>query len=261
MKVAMMQPTFLPWQGYFELIHQSDRFVLGDDSQYSVSSYHQRNRLFVEAGKVVWYTVPVQKKESFGMALNRARTSDDRTWREKMWRQIRQNYAKAAYFAQVAPPVERWLLAPAESLAALNIGFIRLACELMGLRREFRLASELPMTQSRSGRVLELLRWCEADQYYCARGSFGYMQAEGLFPVEGIEVFFQNYVPRPYPQVGAKPDFVPYLSVLDALLNVGPEATLAMIAHGTGRWSTWSEMAAAGAVHAVNEDEPLQECL
>ena len=62
MKVAMMQPTFLPWLGFFELIYQSERFVLGDDSQYSHASYHQRNRLFVQAGQVGWFTVPVQKK-------------------------------------------------------------------------------------------------------------------------------------------------------------------------------------------------------
>lgn len=261
MKVAMMQPTFLPWQGFFELIYRSERFVLGDDSQYCLGSFHQRNRLFVEAGKVVWYTVPVQKKESFGLPLNRAKTAEDRPWREKMWRQIEMNYRKTPHFASIRPLVQSWLLTPAESVASQNIAFIRLACDLLGLRREFRLASELPATQSRSGRVIELLRWCEADQYYCARGSFRYMREEGRFPVEGIEVLFQDFNPRSYPQLSEKNGFVPYLSVLDALFNIGPEATLDMIVHGTERWHTWDEMLATADAIAVHDPEPCQESL
>lgn len=59
------------------------------------------------------------------------------------------------------------------------------------------------------------------------------MQAEGLFPLAGVEVVFQDYASKPYPQVGGKNGFVPHLSVLDALFNIGPEATSEMISHGT----------------------------
>ena len=61
MKVAMMQPTFLPWQGFFALISACDRFVLGDDYHYSAGSFHQRNRLFRNVDEVAWFTVPMQK--------------------------------------------------------------------------------------------------------------------------------------------------------------------------------------------------------
>ena len=73
MKVAMMQPTFLPWQGYFELIYQADCFIFLDDFQFSVQSYHQRNRLFVNRDQVGWYTVPVKKSNAF---LRKTKTED-----------------------------------------------------------------------------------------------------------------------------------------------------------------------------------------
>jgi hypothetical protein len=68
------------------------------------------------------------------------------------------------------------------------------------------------------------------------------MLSDGVFPVEGITVLFQDFNSRPYPQVGLPGSFAPYLSTLDALLNVGPEATLDLIRQGTVKWSTWEEM-------------------
>ena len=64
--IAMMQPTFLPWQVFFELILKSDKFIFLDDFQYSVQSHHTRNKLFVNKGQVDYYNVPVQKSKCFG---------------------------------------------------------------------------------------------------------------------------------------------------------------------------------------------------
>ena len=247
MNVAMMQPTFLPWQGFFELIYRSDRFVFCDDYQFSHYSYHHRNRLFLTADRVHWYTIPVEAKESIERPLNQVRIADRLPWRRKMWQQIRHNYCAAPFFRELSPRLEQWLLAPAESLAAQNISFIRMACDMMGIQREFRLSSSRPSDVSRSQRIVDLLRWCDAAHFLSAQGSFGYMKADGVLPVEGIEIRFQDYQPKPYPQVGSRKEFVPYLSVLDALLNVGPDATLALIAAGTERWLTWDDMAASGA--------------
>jgi len=242
MKVAMMQPAFLPWQGFFELIYKSDRFLILDDFQFSVQSYHQRNRLFVNKGQVDWYTVPVQKSVSFGEALNKVRINDNAPWRVKTWKRIQQNYSKASYYSLVAPLVQEWLFKKAESLAAQNIAFIELACDILDLRREILLSSQLPSATQRSERVAELLRLNTADSYYCAKGSFDYMLADGLFPLSDVTVLFQDFQPKAYPQIGSPNDFIPYLSVLDALMNISPEQTVELIAHGTTKWLTWDEM-------------------
>jgi len=242
-RVAIMQPTFLPWQGYFELIYQADRFVFADDAQFSHQSFHQRNRMFVNVkqGKVAWLSVPIQR-ESFRMPLNQARIAEAEPWRQKMWRQIEDNYARTPFFRPVAPAVKEWLLTPAESLAAQNIAFIRLACDLMGICREFRLTSTRSSGLSRSARAVDILRWCEADVYLSPRGSFGYMKSDGSFPVDGITALFQDFQPRPYTQTGFSGEFVPHLSVLDALFNEGPEVTLQLIRNGTPKWLAWDEM-------------------
>jgi hypothetical protein len=242
MKVGMMQPSFMPWQGFFELIVMSDIFIFLDDFQFSVQSYHQRNRLFVNKEQVDWYTAPVRKSLSFKAPLNQTRINEEVPWREKTWKRIQQNYAKAPYFSSVGPLFEQWIRVREPSLAAQNISFIRLVCRLLDIKREFRLSSEFAISTRSSQRVLDLLEQCEADTYYCARGSFRYMYEEGIFPVAHIDVLFQDFEPCAYTQIGSPRQFVPFLSIADALFNVGPGPTAEMVKGGTRTWQSWNEM-------------------
>ncbi len=241
-KVGMMQPSFMPWQGFFDLIVMSDTFIFLDDFQFSVQSYHQRNRLFVNKGQVDWYSVPVHKSLSFKAPLNETQINEKVPWREKTWKRIQQNYGKAPYFACVGPLFEQWIRVQEPSLAAQNISFIRLVCRLLKIEREFRLSSEFAISTASSQRVLDLLERCEADSYYCARGSFGYMYQEGIFPVSHINVLFQDFEPHPYTQIGSPHQFVPFLSIADALFNVGPGPTAEIVKAGTRAWQSWNEM-------------------
>jgi len=248
MNVAMMQPTFMPWQGFFELIGKADVFILLDDFQFSVKSWHQRNRLFAGRGKADWYTMPVDKKASFKAPLNAARINESVPWRENLWRRIRFTYARAPYFSALGPWVEAWLHRRHDSVADQNISLILWVAELLSIRPEIRYSSRLAGKSTRSEGVADLLRWCGATRYYSARGSFGYMREDGVFPVTDIEALFQDFVPRPYPQAANPAGFVPNLSVLDALFNVGPEKTAELVKKGTRRWLSWDEMTKGGPI-------------
>ena len=242
MNIGMMQPTFLPWLGYFELIDKSDTFIFLDDFQFSVQSYHQRNRLFVNKGQVDWYSVPIKKTLSYQMPLNKAQTNEDIRWRIKSWKRIQQNYGKARYFKAYEAAIEQWLLSTYSHLAEQNISFIKMICEIIGITRVFLKSSELASQKQRSERVVELLRWSNAHCYYCANGSFDYMFQDQIFPVSNIDVLFQNFNPKAYTQVGSPDNFFPYLCVLDALFNIGPDETAALIKGGTTEWATWEMM-------------------
>lgn len=242
MKVAMMQPAFLPWQGFFELIYSADCFIFLNDFQFSVQSYHQRNRLFTSSGKVGWYTVPVVKAASFGVSLNCALVDDSASWRKKMLKRLQHNYSRTPFFSAIFPVMEACLNAQAVSLADLNMVFIRSVLDLFGWKRELRFSSDLQSEAKRSSRVIELLHWCSATQYYSARGSFGYMCEDGLFPRADLEILFQDFVPAPHSQLGALGEFVPFLSVLDALFNIGPVETAKIASCGTSRWLKWNDM-------------------
>lgn len=242
MNVAMMQPTFMPWIGYFELIYKSDIFIILDDFQFIIQSWQQRNRLFVNKAQVDWYTVPVKKAESFLAPLNKTIINESVPWRKKMLKRIQQNYSKADYYNEIYPIVEKWLLTKRESLDEQNLLFITGVCQYLGINREFKRSSDYPSTSKRSKRVLDLLRWCSGNRYYCAKGSFGYMLEDNVFPVNDVEVLFQDFQHVPYAQVGSPKEFIPSLSIIDSLMNAGPSATHELIKQGTIRWLTWDEM-------------------
>ncbi len=241
MNVAMMQPAFLPWQGYFGLISRSDVFVLLDDFQFSLQSYHQRNRLFVDKGLVDWYTVPVDKKKSFKKPLNETEINYIIPWQQKIRKRIQQNYIHAPYYKEHYPFIEDWLMAKHNSLARMNTDFILQVCRWLGLNKEIVNSSTWPSKKQRSEKVLELLRINKAGKYLCANGSFKYMLDEGVFPVTDIDVAFQKYRVLPYSQINSD-DFIPSLSILDALFNVGADRTNELISRGNEEWIGWTDM-------------------
>lgn len=256
MRVSMMQPSFMPWQGFFDLIRQVDCFILLDDFQFSVQSYHQRNRLFVNPGQIDWYSVPVVKAISFQAPLNKAKIDEKGPWRKKMWKRVEQNYRKTPHYNDLAGSLEKWLLQPWDNLADQNMAFIHWVCDLLGYTPEFRMSSRHPGAEERSLRVVELLKWAGGDSYYSARGSFEYMKEDGVFPLPDIPVYFQHFIPQPYGQVGSPGQFVPYLSIVDALMNVGLAGTRDLIENSNAGWSKWDDMVSVTANDYTSATEP-----
>jgi len=239
MKVAMMQPTFLPWQGYFELIYQADCFIFLDDFQFSVQSYHQRNRLFVNSDQVDWYTIPIKKSNAFGSSLNNSKFDESRNWRKKLVKRLQQNYSKTPFYNDIYPLISTIIIDEVDNLSTLNIKLIKAIVKLFEWDVEWKLSSSRPSTISRSERVLELLRWCGASHYYSSGGALEYMKEDNVFPVSDIEVFFQRFHVKSYPQKNSSNGFIPSLSVLDALFNVGPAQTARLIINKNNYWDIW----------------------
>lgn len=243
MKIAMMQPAFLPWQGFFELIIKSDKFIFLDDFQYSVQSHHTRNKLFVNKNQVDFYSIPVQKSKCFEAKLNEVLIVTNNQWKKKLLRTLEYNYQKAPYFNKIQLSLESILNKDFETLSDLNIEIIKDFCKHLDIEKDFLYSSDFTnQTKSistRTKRVTELLEWAKADEYLSAFGSFDYMK-EDRFNYEKHPVLFQNFKPKPYKQIHST-EFVPYLSVLDALYNVGGEETLNLIKSGTEKFLNWEE--------------------
>lgn len=256
-RVALMQPTFLPWVGYFALLEAADLFVFLDDFQFVRRSFHQRNRLFRSDGAAAWLTVPVEHTGSEARAtLAEVRPAADARAREKLFSTLRHDYARTPFFRALAPELEAWLLAEHPSLAALNVAFIRWAAGKLGIITPTRLSSEVGSEGRRSARLAGLLGRLGAATYLSARGSAGYMLEDGVFPHPEVETFFQHHQPAPYPQVHSA-QFVPYLSVLDLLCQVGPERAREVVRAGARPFDDWETMRKA-APAAAEEREVVE---
>jgi hypothetical protein len=247
----MMQPTFLPWQGYFGLVAASDVFILLDDFQFMRRSFHHRNRLLFADEGAATVSLPV-KRAPGGNELPIVETvvAADAKWRRHLLAKIDHSYRTAAHYDTFRDPIAAWINGEWPNLAALNIAFITMVADWLGDAPEWRRSSELDADGKRSERNLELLRAVDAGTYLSARGSFEYMRDDALFPVDDIEVVFQDFEPVPYAQRAHEP-FESHLSVLDTLFEVGADGTRALIEQGQRSWLSWDEMAATAAATRV----------
>lgn len=256
---ALMQPTFMPWQGYFYLISSVDIFVLLDDFQFCRSTWHQRNRLFSNADTPGWYSIPVERHS--GMPnINQVAINDSTPWREKMLRTVKQNYSKTEYFNEVFPRMDTWFNRKAPSLAAFNESIIRGCCELLDIRTKIILSSSLGSEGKKSARVVDILKKVGAVFYLAAPGSYEYMDEEKeIFDSSGLEFAFYQYSANAHKQHGAK-NFHSHLSILDALLNLGGAGTRKLLDSGARPALSWAEMRArrakAGHFDVTHEENP-----
>ena len=242
-KVVLMQPQFLPWLGYLELIQRADVFVFLDDFQFLRRGWGQRNRLFVVRGKAGMVTLPVAHEDNQAATFLDLCEAETTIWRRKLLTLLRQNYRGAPQGAAVLTLVQDWLAGTYANIADLEITFIEKIADFLGLRRRFVRSSTLGVSGlRRSWRLRAILEKIGAGTYVSAHGSFPYMKEDGVFPIENLPVYFQNHTPREYVQHGCN-GFVSRLSCLDALANLAPDQVRIRL-RGTDWWQSWEDRAA-----------------
>jgi hypothetical protein len=225
---VITQPTCLPWLGYFEQMARADVFVFLDVVQFVERSWHSRNRLKGSDQTPFWLTVPVRAHPQATRLQDIQISRDQPKWRQKHLRSIQMNLGSAPYFASLFPEVSEWINTQYEYLVDFNIAGIRLFARWLDLSPEFVRASTLDPEGQRTHLLVNLCRRLGAPRYYSAAGASGYMDEEKhLFLEAGIEVFYQDWMHPTYPQRGD--GFLSHLSALDALMNIGPKATRALI--------------------------------
>lgn len=219
-----MQPTYLPWIGYFDLIDQADVFVFLDTVQFEKQTWQQRNRIRTANG-LEWITVPVYIKGRFGQPIRDVsiRTTE---FPGKHMRALRQHYAKTAYCSEYLQELEDILASVRSdpSLARLNVALVRWLADRLGVGGRFSLASELAADGPRSMRLVAILEKLGATRYLSPRGSLDYLREDRhVFEKAGIPIAVQNYVHPEYRQ--RYHPFEAGASAIDLLFNEGPAAT------------------------------------
>lgn len=218
MIVAIHQPQYMPYIGYIQKILKSDIFVFLDDAQYKKNEWQNRNRIKSSNG-VIWITVPVKYK--FGQKINEVVIADD-YWRKKHIQAIRLNYAKSDYFNSFFPVVEGFLNRSYEKISDLNIDCVKMILNYMKIEKKLILSSSLDISTVKTQRLIDICKKLNADTYLSGDGGRDYLD-EKKFHENNINLIYQNYRPPVYKQLYV--DFVPNLSIIDMLFNIGPDKT------------------------------------
>jgi hypothetical protein len=221
-RLAISQPTYLPWLGYFDLIDQVDAFVFLDNVQFEKQSWQQRNRIKTPTG-LQWLTVPVVIHGRFGQLIQDVEIRECQFSRKHL-RAIELNYGRAPFFNEYFPELRLVLSCSAGSrLLDLNARLIEWLMTVLGIRTRLLFSSSLDLPGNRTELLANICAYLGATEYISPLGSAAYLLQEiDLLKSRSIAVLFQNYRHPGYRQMF--PPFVPYASILDLIFNEGERA-------------------------------------
>lgn len=243
---AIMQPTYLPWIGYFALMDLADVFVFLDDVQLSKQSWQTRNRIKGESGKELLLSVPVRHA---GNQPIKDVEIDGAHWVAKHLRSFEQNYRKAPHFAEAMILYEPILRSEPAKLCDLNIALISGIADRLGITGKHIRSSQIAeKSADRRDRLVDICKQFGADTYLSPAGAAGYLteeDGEAQFAAHGMTLLYQRYEHPTYPQINGA--FLSHMGVLDLIANVGVGQAAAVMRSGI-RPSSAAQLATREAV-------------
>ncbi len=223
--VAIHQPNFFPWLGYFEKIVRCDRFVFLDIVQYPKTGGTWMNRVkLLINGEARWITAPIVRNYHGFRSVTEMEFQESENWRENILKTIETNYRRAPFFNEVCQDIEPLVLNPEINISDYNIkAIISIADRLSIPPEKFSKSSELDHKGSSNELLASLTLALGADTYMCGGGADGY-QDEAVFNSLSVSLLYQNFQHPKYEQIAVR-DFVPGLSIIDAAMNLGWKQT------------------------------------
>ena len=222
-RIAISQSNFLPWRGYFKLIDSVDEFVIFDTAQYTRRDWRNRNKIKTQDG-LFWLSVPVQVKGNYHAKISDMKILEN-GWKEKHLKSLYGCYHNAPNFHVTFKLIEKIYSDHTNgSLSNLNETFIRKICQYLDITTNIIRDEELPSNDDRNERLLEWSKTRGASIYVSSPAAKSYLDVK-KFLTGGVEVEWFDYgeAVKYQQRWGA---FVPDLSIVDLLFNLGTKAKL-----------------------------------
>ncbi len=221
MTIAIHQPNFLPWLGYFYKIANADLFVLLDDVQYTKNSFINRNKIKTPNGSM-WLTIPVITSDKFGQKINEVEIKEPIKTANKILNTLKANYSRAEHFKVFFPEFESIINRYYNSLSILNTELILWVCRVLEINTKIISSSKLNVSSNEGTfRLVEICKSIGADTYLSGFGGNKY-QDENIFLQNNISLKISEFKHPAYTQLWGNFEF--NLSVVDLIFNCGPES-------------------------------------
>ncbi|MDN3492435.1 WbqC family protein [Winogradskyella bathintestinalis] len=215
-KIAVMQPYFLPYLGYFQLINSVDEFVIYDNIQFTKRGWFHRNRI-LEGGKPKYITLPLKKDSDYLHVKDRFLADDFEKHKNKILARIQNAYCKAPYYDNVFPVIEKLMSYNSNNLFEFNLNSIRILCDVLKIDTKIRISSSIDIDHGLKSekKVIALCKALEANHYINPEGGIQLYRKED-FEIYNISLSFLKFKPTLYQQ--NIPDFQSHLSIIDVLM-------------------------------------------
>tara|TARA_B100000378_G_C18028668_1_gene406778 strand:- start:148 stop:852 length:705 start_codon:yes stop_codon:yes gene_type:complete len=216
MIVAIHQPEYLPWLGFFKKMMNVELFVFLDDVQFRKKGWQNRNRIRINDGTTL-LSIPVHTHSY--PKINEVTIDNEKNWSIRHKKSILYNYARAPYFDEIKDFIESIFEKKFQYLVDLNTEIIKFIMNELEIKSKIIFSSELEISKKGSDRVLDICKAVDADHYIT-----GTFWAESNLRVEefkksNIDVEFQKFQHPIYKQIHG--EFIPEMSIIDLLFNEG----------------------------------------
>jgi hypothetical protein len=222
-KIAIHQPNLFPWLGYFHKIKECDAFIFLDHTlnNKNEATYTRRVQLLNSHANTCFVTIPVVKSvgTNFSPINSWQINTNQPGFPSKILRTIEHSYCKHPYYDEIFPLVEAFFIESNKTLASRNIDFITSTCKLLEIDKPFYLSSELNFHGNGTELLISLVKSVNGDVYISGKGGNKYQDPK-LFSENRIELIYTSFKHPVYNQKSQK-EFIPGLSILDALFNLG----------------------------------------
>jgi len=216
-----MQPTYLPWIGYFGLIDSVDEFVLLDTVQFNHRSWQQKNKIKTPNGSL-WLTVPVKTKNLRHQLIKDVQIATDNKFPQNHIKSIELNYCKAPFYKEYAPQIISCLNNNKNNLTDLNTNLIFLFKYILKIKTPIILSRDIPQSGKKADLLLSICKNLSATHYISPPGSKNYLDESNCFTKENIPISYFNFNHPTHNQQHG--EFIPYLSIIDLIFNHGTES-------------------------------------
>lgn len=219
MIVAVHQPQYLPWLGYFEKMRRADVFCFLDNVQYKKNDWQNRNRIKTAQGWQ-WLTVPVHYR--YPQKINQVTINNSVDWKKKHLQTLISNYNRSPFFNEFKQSFEQVYSENWDYLSDLNIALIKRLRRAFGLeQRPAVRSSDFNLREDPTDRLIDICHALKGDTYLAGRDGTQYMDL-ARFKQSGIQVIIQDFKHPDYPQLFQ--GFQSHMSAVDLLFNCGAKS-------------------------------------
>jgi len=219
------QPAYMPWLGYFHKAALADTMVVLDDVQFEKNSFTNRNKIKTSNGEA-WLTIPVEMKGHTGKTIRDMQMDSKSNWKKKHWNSLLMNYKKTEYFNRYSGFFEDYYKKETNSLSEFIEISVSFFFSELQIGASVKKLSDLSIQSKKQELIVDMCKVTNSNAFVF--GALGKDYAEkSYFDSNSISIYFQEYKHPRYQQLWG--DFIPYMGIIDALFNLGPERTKEVI--------------------------------